>query len=193
LDPVPLATGSPVLYRNRTALPRARLISQWQPVSSLPEKDALGPFLDAVSVGTVEVRDTVYLAEVPDPAPVTSEMVLPEPKFVTDDLDEVILQVDCPNPALLLLADMMAPGWQVEVDGEARTLLTADLVLRAVALDAGPHTVRFHYSDPSVRQGLTLTLIGVILMLLLIIVPSVWPRLRPEMRPQTSGAENPDV
>jgi len=193
LDPKPVMTGPPAVYRNRAALPRARLVSQWRLVASLPEKDALGPFLDGVGSGEVDVRNTVYLAQQPDPVPLSTARDLPAPEFVTDGMDDVTLRVDSPVPALVLLADMMAPGWQVEVDGVARPLLTADLVLRAVAVAAGPHTVRFHYSDPAVRRGLTLTLIGVILMLLLLIIPTVWPRLRPGAQPQTNGAENPDV
>ncbi|MDX2473409.1 MAG: hypothetical protein QNL91_06830, partial [Candidatus Krumholzibacteria bacterium] len=187
LDPAPLKLGSPVVYRNRSALPRARLVTKWQSVSSLPEKDALGPFLDGIASGEVDIRETVYLTETPDPAPKTSPGNLPVPQFLVDGLDEVELQVNSPVPALLLLADMMAPGWKVEVDGVSRPLLTADLVLRAVAVDAGPHTVRFHYHDPAVRKGLTLTVIGVILILALLAIPMVLARLRPGFGTETNG------
>ncbi len=64
---------------------------------------------------------------------------------------------------MLVLADMNAPGWRVEVDGRTRPLLAADLVLRGVALEAGDHTVRFIYGDPSVRAGLSLSILGVVL------------------------------
>jgi hypothetical protein len=57
---------------------------------------------------------------------------------------------------------MDAPGWRVHVDGDERPLLRADLALRAVALDAGSHEVRFSYHDPSVRTGLTLSMIGLV-------------------------------
>jgi hypothetical protein len=187
LDPTPLKLGSPVVYRNRSALPRARLVTKWQSVSSLPEKDALGPFLDGIASGEVDIRETVYLTETPDPAPKTSPGNLPVPQFLVDGLDEVELQVNSPVPALLLLADMMAPGWKVEVDGVSRPLLTADLVLRAVAVDAGQHTVRFHYDDPAVRKGLTLTVIGVILILALLAIPMVLARLRPGFGTETNG------
>ena len=53
------------------------------------------------------------------------------PVFVRDELDEVALEVSAPTPALLLLADMMAPGWTAEIDGRRVPVLTADLVLRA--------------------------------------------------------------
>jgi uncharacterized membrane protein YfhO len=83
-------------------------------------------------------------------------------------MNEVVLETESPVPALLLLSDMMAPGWRVQVDGADGILLEADLVLRAVALEAGRHTVRFHYHDPSLGAGLTLSVIGVILVALLL-------------------------
>jgi len=197
LDPKIISAGPPAVYRNRAALPRARLLTQWQPVSALPEKDALGPFLDAIAAGQLDVRQTVYLSETPVPAPIGVPQELPAPEFVTGGLDEVVLKVDSPVPALLLLADMMAPGWQVEVDGTARPLLTADLVLRAVALEAGSHTVRFHHHDPALRKGLTLTVIGAILILLLLVSPLVLVRLRPasptDISTGTRGDQNPDA
>ena len=143
-------------------------------------------FTDMIKLSAL-TGETVYLTETPDPAPKTSPGNLPVPQFLVDGLDEVELQVNSPVPALLLLADMMAPGWKVEVDGVSRPLLRADLVLRAVAVDAGQHTVRFHYHDPAVRKGLTLTVIGVILILALLAIPMVLARLRPGFGTETNG------
>jgi hypothetical protein len=178
LDPAPLFDGGPWFYRNRSALPRARLVSAWQPVDSLPQGDALEPFLDGIRNGDIDVRGTVYLAAPPDPEPVGAAGELPVPVFTTDGVNEVVLETDSPVPALLLLADMMAPGWDVEVDGRDADLLEADLVLRAVALPAGKHTVRFHYSDPAVRAGLGLTLAGALVILILLWPAAFLPRDR---------------
>jgi len=178
LDEAAASNTRPVFYPNRSALPRARLLSRWAPVASLPEKDALEPFLDGIQAGSIDVRETTYLLDDPSPEPQPASGPLPAPVFLTDGLDEVVLQTDSPTPALLLLADMMTPGWKVEVDGAEKPLLRADLVLRAVALEAGPHTVRFHYSDPAVSRGLTLTLAGGMLTLLMLLLPSILPRMR---------------
>jgi hypothetical protein len=168
LEPRPLRQGDFWFYRNRAALPRARLVSAWEPVDSLPEKDALEPFLDGIQDGSIPYREVVYLRQTPDPAPVATSAALPSPVFVRDSMNEVVLETQSPVPALLLLSDMAAPGWAVQVDGRDGTLLEADLVLRAVALEAGSHTVRFHYGDPSVRAGLTLSISGLILVVLLL-------------------------
>ncbi len=164
----PVHEGNLWFYRNRSALPRARLVTAWRSVDSLPEKDALEPFLDGIQSGDIDVAGTVFLDRAPAVEPIPAASVLPAPVFVVDSMNEVILQTESPVPALLLLSDMMTPGWRVQVDGADGSLLQADLVLRAVALEAGRHTVRFHYRDPSVRAGLTLSVSGVILMALLL-------------------------
>ncbi|MCP4572414.1 MAG: YfhO family protein [bacterium] len=169
--------GRTALHRNRAALPRARLVTAWRRASALPEGDALEPFLDAIQAGRLDVTSTVTLDREPVPAPGETANPLPAVEFLTDGLNEVVLETTAPVPALLLLADMMAPGWRVEVDGRPAELLTADLVLRAVALEAGRHTVRFHYSDPSVRTGLLLSLTGLLGVAVLILFPFLRRRL----------------
>ena len=176
LDPTPLYGGGPVLYLNRAALPRARLVTAWESVDALPEGDRLEPFLDAVQEGVIDVAQVVHLDRKPDPLPQEGPGELPVPVFVRDGLDEVALRVTTPTPALLLLADMMAPGWSVEVDGEPAEILTADLVLRAVALDRGDHDVVFRYRDPSVQTGLILTLVGLAVLAGLFALPFVLER-----------------
>jgi hypothetical protein len=98
---------------------------------------------------------------------------LPSPEFILDGLNEVVLRTRAPVPALLLLADMLVPGWQVEVDGQPAPLLTADLILRAVALPAGEHRIRFYYNDPAVHKGLTVTLCGLVGVLALLVIPGI--------------------
>jgi hypothetical protein len=177
----PGRTQPPFIYPNRAALPRARLVDQWCSTSELrpelPEKDVLDHFLDGLQDGSIPYRQVVHLDEAPDPVPEGGETPLPEPVFLEDGLDEVIIRVETPRPALLLLADMDAPGWKVEVDGEEKPLLTADLVLRAVALEPGTHEVRFHYSNPIVARGLAISLLGLVVTLALIVWPTVRQRI----------------
>ena len=177
VEPEPLAAGDVVAYRNREALPRARLVDRWQPAPA-GGAQALGAFLDGIQAGQVDVAGTVRLDRAPDPAPVAAAGgALPAPEFVDDGLDQVVLRTAAATPAVLVLADMNAPGWSARLDGKPVPLLTADLVLRAVAVPAGPHTVEFRYSDPSVRAGLTVSVIGAILTLGLVALSFV-PRLR---------------
>ena len=174
LVPRPLTRSAPYLYRMRSYLPRARLVSRWEPVAALPGGDDLGSFLDGIQAGIVDPGAVVHLAGdlrgVPDVAADTEgESALPAVKFLVDGMNEVVLQTSTPVAAVLVLADMNAPGWRVLVDGRPRPLLTADLVLRAVAIEPGEHEVRFVYGDPAVKLGLILTVSGVIIVLFLLL------------------------
>jgi len=184
LDLVPegIPAGGTVVYRLADPLPRARLVDRWQPVAVLPAGDALEPLLDALAAGERDPDGPVVLLAEPDPAPQTGASPLPQPQFVRAGLDEVVLHTSAPRPALLLLADLWAPGWSVTVDGIAQPLLRADLVLRAVALPAGEHEVRFAYHDPALRRGLLLAAVGLAGVLGLLLL--AWWRRRPA-RPAT--------
>lgn len=172
VEPQPFAAGDVWAYRNRSALPRARLLASWQPAPP-STGGGLGAFLDRIQAGQVDVSRVVHLDRAPVPAPLPAAGPLPVPQFVEDGLDRVVLRTAAATPAVLVLADMAAPGWSVTVDGSPADLLTADLVLRAVALPAGEHTVEFRYRDGSFRRGLILTVIGAVLTLALLAVSFV--------------------
>ncbi len=175
LDRAPIIAGSRVFYRNRSALPRARLVANW----TLSPGD-LPSFLEGVRTGREPIADQVRLDAAPVPAPVPAADPLPAVTFVVDGLNEIVLRASPPTPAILVLADMWMPGWTVSIDGEPAPLLVADHTLRAVALPAGEHEVRFAYGDPALKQGLTVTAAGGLLILLALIFGAgfVEPRRR---------------
>ncbi|MBK8977602.1 MAG: hypothetical protein IPM29_16955 [Planctomycetes bacterium] len=86
-------------------------------------------------------------------------------ELVRDRGDTVIVRADLgPGRGYLVLADALAPGWTVRVDGEPAPLLAADLAFRAVPLREGRHVVEFRYRPLGQRLGLPLALLGVALM-----------------------------
>jgi hypothetical protein len=174
LDPVPFHDDGMFLYTNRAALPRARLATRYVLADSLPAARDLPTFLTAIAEGRWQPGQVVVLDQAPVPAPHVAAESLPAVNYLRDDLNEVVLEVAAHAPAVLVLADMAAPGWEVSVNGDPAALLRADLILRAVALPAGQHTVRFHYHDPALRRGLALTGIGLTATVALL----VWPVLQ---------------
>jgi hypothetical protein len=165
-----IAAGPTVVYPLVDPVPRARLVDTWRPVSMLPEGDALEPFLDAVASGRHDPMAVTILGSEPVQAPVEGPEPLPEPEFVLDSLNEIVLAVDAPRPALLLLSGLWASGWSAKVDGEDAPVLRADLMLRAVELPAGAQEVRFEYRDRSLQRGRILTVVGYLAVLVLWIV-----------------------
>jgi len=62
-------------------------------------------------------------------------------------------------PAVLVLADAFAPGWEATVDGVPRRLWQTNYLVRSVVVAPGDHQVDFRYRAPGFRAGVTI-LIG---------------------------------
>jgi uncharacterized membrane protein YfhO len=81
--------------------------------------------------------------------------------------------------ALMIVSDLHYPGWGVTVDGEPAEMLRANYLMRAVALKAGPHTVRFEYKPKSFRIGLSVTAVGLAAMASMLLAPALLRRKKP--------------
>jgi len=73
------------------------------------------------------------------------------------------------NEGLAIFSEMYyEKGWNVYVDGEKRSMIRANYVLRALQIPAGKHTIEFKFEPEVVKTGSTIALISSIGMLLLI-------------------------
>jgi hypothetical protein len=59
--------------------------------------------------------------------------------------DSVLIEVDTDRPGILVLHDLYYPGWTVSVDGQAQSVLRANLLFRGVEVPAGHHVVEFRF------------------------------------------------
>src|SRR5262249_8650989 len=78
------------------------------------------------------------------------------------------------DPGVLILSDMVFPGWQARVDNAPAPILTVDHALRGVYLPAGAHTTSFEYRPTSFLLGALIS--G--LALLLLVGLAGWSALR---------------
>jgi hypothetical protein len=141
--------GAAPVYRNEQVFPRAFLASR--------ARTAEGPAgLDLVAQSTIDLRHEAVLAE---PLP---ESDRPEPADPDDTGRAVIthysntrveVESDAPGRRLLVLTDHLYPGWTARVDGRAVPIRRAYHALRAVAVPAGRHAVRFEYEARIVWIG----------------------------------------
>ena len=81
--------------------------------------------------------------------------------------------MDLSVPGVLVTADPWYPGWTVEVDGEEARLLRANYAQRAVALEAGEHTLEFRYAADSYVRGKRIAGLGWLMILAGFLVPAV--------------------
>ena len=134
------------VHLNTNALPRVWLVYHTLPVDTLeaayahvfaadfePAVTATvlhGPLLETPGTGRIEV-----LAYGPNRA---------------------AFYVETSEPALLVLSDLLYPGWRATVDGEAASLYSTNGLFRGVFVPAGEHRVEMRYFPQSLRWGLGL-------------------------------------
>ncbi len=59
--------------------------------------------------------------------------------------DKVVVQIDAPTEGIVVLNEVNYPGWTALVDGKPTPVFTANYLLRAVAVSAGPHTIEWRF------------------------------------------------
>jgi hypothetical protein len=157
--------GTAYLYRNRTALPRARLFGRpfyvADELSAIEALDRLGPAQKDRLVVEASDRPLSPDAEVSGTATITRD--LPE---------RVDIAVDAGTDAYLILADTFDPGWSATVDGRAAPIRPAWVAFRAVYVPKGRHVVIFRYRPAGFGPGLALSAGGLLLATGLLF----WPR-----------------
>jgi hypothetical protein len=156
-----------VVYQFAGALPRATLVPSYRIV---PHDAQLAAYTDS----TTDPANVTLLAEAPGITPVPGGTVTID----RYGLNRVELTTDTPGPSILRLADMAFPGWRATIDGQPAKALTADYMLRAVAVPAGRHKVVWEFHDPAFERGLTISLVAFALILVLYLVPWLLARRR---------------
>ncbi len=178
--------GTANIYRNRKALPRARLMGQ--PVYVRDEAEA-SKALDAMGASIIDH----LIVEDPD-HPLPGSATVEGTATIEVDLPErVEVAVDAQTPAYLLLTDTFDPGWSATIDNQPASIRPAYAAFRAVYLSAGKHRVIYTYEPAGFRAGLALTVIGLIAVAACLAwprgiiepdlshVPLSWPRIWPAL------------
>ncbi len=85
-------------------------------------------------------------------------------RIVSYEPDDVRLEASLASPGYLLLLDTYFPGWRATVNGAPAPIYRADFNFRAVPLPAGKSTVIFSYRPESLRIGIYLCALGILLL-----------------------------
>jgi hypothetical protein len=80
------------------------------------------------------------------------------------------LQTTAARPALLVVAETLAPGWRATLDGQAVPIWRANYLSQGVVVPAGPHTVELHYRPDSVLIGAAISGLALVIGLGLIVI-----------------------
>jgi len=133
--------------------PRAFVASRW------------AWFADDVAVhaslfGPAFDRTLVRLVGSGDAAAVDSPAELRPCSIDSYESTRVTMRCTADRPGYAVLLDAWSPGWSATVDGESAAIERADVVVRAVRIDAGDHVLTFSYRTPGLRIGAVLSLLG---------------------------------
>jgi hypothetical protein len=71
--------------------------------------------------------------------------------------EDLRISVDAPAPSIVVVRNAFDTGWEATVDGRSAPLLATDYFLQGVAVPEGHHEIRLVYRDPKIGEGLLLS------------------------------------
>jgi len=152
------------VYEFALSIPRATLVGDW----AVAPGDGRA-VIDSVSAVAHNPAAFTWLSTDPGIPPGRAEQA-GTARVTRYKLHDVEVEVEAQRPAVLRLADLWYPDWNVTVDGKPEKLLRADYALRAVAVPAGHHTVEFKFESRAFRIGLWVSVVSAFLSLVLLAV-----------------------
>jgi hypothetical protein len=179
--PVLARIGAATIYDRGAPAPRVAMATRALPVDA-------AALLETGRWPVFDPRDTVLLDAAVTTA--SSSGVAPPGAARIESYrnDEVVVAVEAPAAGWLVLHDAHHPWWAVEIDGAEAPLLRANLMFRAVAVDAGAHRVRFVFRPfrgvaRDVADGLFARLDAVVALIDRAIPVAPAPENRPKASP----------
>jgi hypothetical protein len=165
-----------ILYENSDYLPRAFLVPSAvveRPGEEILHRLSLGDFSPERMVILEEQFD---VSQLPPPPPIGQTVPVrfnrPQGTEATSGPgtvrivgladDDIRLEADAKQNAMLLLTDLAYPGWKAYVDGKETPIYRANYLFRSVFVPAGKHTIEFAYRPRSFRLGLLITLLATV-------------------------------
>jgi hypothetical protein len=146
--------GAFKVYENQRFLPRHYMVYGYRVIKKPDE------FVAALLDKGFDPASSVLLEEDPE------VKIKPPGSFSVEVLsyknNSSELKVTTDSEGILVASESWYPGWKAFVDGKETELLKANLVLRAVKLNAGVHTVRFDYSPASFKTGVAISAAAVV-------------------------------
>ncbi|MFW5989007.1 MAG: YfhO family protein, partial [Desulfosudaceae bacterium] len=84
--------------------------------------------------------------------------------IVSSSTDSLVMEVETPRPAILVVTDAYSRGWRAESAGEEKTreyrVMPADYALRGIPVPAGRHEIRLFYRPALISAGMMISIGG---------------------------------
>ena len=133
--------------------PRAYLVTQFRRVPDW--RAAIAEMVNGHPIHQVALVEAAHADQLPGSTASGASGTARIDRF---SLNSVEVDVDTPDPALLVLAEAWYPGWQAGIDGREARCIPANGWMRSVLVPAGRHRVRFVYRQERLVPGCLLSL-----------------------------------
>lgn len=97
-----------------------------------------------------------------------------EIRWLKDEPEEIVLEVDAPARAFVVVADSHFPGWRAWVDDVEADIAPVNLLVRGVAMPAGRHRLTMRYETAGLRAAVPVTRAGLGAWLVLALAGAGW-------------------
>lgn len=150
--------GTFYVYERPHPLPRAFVAPALRPVDDDGEavQALVDPAFQPAACAVVTPAELAVLQ------PFTASPAARAVTFVVDDPGEVVLHVAAGTGGCLVLADTWMPGWSAWIDAEPRPIARVDHSLRGLSLPDRACTVRFAYTPPGLRAGMSAAVLALL-------------------------------
>lgn len=149
------------IYENKRFIPRVFLVPKCKFLSSEHQ------ILSTLNDENFNFQEAVIVEENIDHGSSSIEGSLV--KIVQYSAQEIKIKASLTGDGFLLLSDTNYPGWEVYVNGKKGKILTANYIMRAVALNKGMHEIKFIYRPLSFKRGWVVSLITLSIIVFLIL------------------------
>jgi hypothetical protein len=148
--------GDTGLYEQEQTWPRARLFYAWEQSTGPEDLDEIRKKIEGKEDCLLLEQDPgIELSGADDQASV---------EVLEWGQGRIRLQYKSRKPALLFVSEAWMPGWQATIREQVISTIPAWLMFQAVPLPAHEGIVELHYAPTSFRNGLWLSVLGLILL-----------------------------
>ena len=152
---------SVVVLENRSVLPRAFMVYDWEIIRD--DEKILDKLLDASFTFDKKI---VVEGELPFKPQITESDLSSTANYLAYSEQESVVKVSTKRDGFLFVSDTWYPGWKAYVDNIETKIYRANYTFRAVAVSAGEREVRFVYQPDSFYNGIKISIISIVILII---------------------------
>ncbi|MBI5695195.1 MAG: YfhO family protein [Nitrospirae bacterium] len=155
-------------YRNKTAAPRAYLVSDlWRLENDNQALTVLADRRFVPAQVAVVTEDVGGDAPFDQGADLTAQRV----SITAYEADRMELDVSSPANSFMVISEVWYPGWKAYVDGKETQVYRTDYALRGIAMPAGEHKVVMEFSPATFKVGAAMSITALLFLAGVVLLP----------------------